>query len=132
MPDKEKMVKLIDKWDFLLEGLGKAKYKLYKYSRIYENTSNKNADKMRILLPLEYRIFKKMKDINVSRSCKNSITIFETEAREINHMNLDSVISLLDATSDMIIERMIEENINAINKIELEEKDGQYSLSIFY
>lgn len=134
MPDTEKMNKLIDKWHWLLEGLGKAKYKLYKYSKIYENISKEVEDQnvLKLILPLAYRVFKERRDINVSRSGKNSILILEIEKLGINHMNLDLYMSFLDSTTEMVVERLDEESINSLYKIELKDKDGKYYLSITY
>lgn len=133
MPDKEKMAELIKEWEWLLEGLGKAKYKLYKYSRIYEHVSeNQTKNSLKILLPLTYRVFKKNPDINISRSGKNSLTILEVEKHDIDVMDLDSYMSLLDAVSDMIVENMSEEGIDSLYKIELEETDESYKITVAY
>jgi len=133
MPNKEQMGELIDKWSWLLEGLGKAKYKLYKYSRIYENIlQNSNKSSLKILLPLTYRVLKSYSDINISRSAKNYIDIFNIEKNDIDHMDLDSYMSLLDAVSEMIIEKLNQENISSIYRIQLGDTGESYKISVAY
>lgn len=133
MPNKEQMAGLIEKWNWLLEDLGNAKYKLYKYSRIYDNiTENSNKSSIKLLLPLAYRVFKNRPDVNISRSAKKTLDIFEVEKDDIDHMDLDSYMSFLDAVSEMIIEKMNQEDVNSLYRIELKDKGESYGITITY
>lgn len=130
MSRKENIENLINKWSWLLEGLSKAQYKKYKYSRIFDNSSKCKEAHYKIILPIAHRLFKKKESVNVSRSEKNTIDIIDIDKTDIDAMDLESYIGFLDAVSDMIVEKMNNESINSLYRLKIKEENESYKISI--
>jgi hypothetical protein len=136
MPNKDAMDETIQKWNSLLEGLGDVKYKLFKFVRIYENTVKNNDPKdLKLLLSTLYRVFKKIEDINVSRSHNNSRVLLEFEDSDFyiqDSIMIDIVMSFCDAVSQMIIEELSNKTLEGIAYLKVDRKDGKANVSVYY
>lgn len=134
MPTKEQTKQYLEKWNTLLSGLDKAKYKRYKYCRLYEKTiQNNKKENYKILLSLMYKIFKKYPDITISRSHTNVIDILEFEEKEIfqnGQIRIDIAISFLDALSEMVIEKLQE--INCLAYLTIEKRGNIHNVIKLY
>ncbi len=132
MPDKEKMNESLKEWAFLLEGLGKAKYKLYKYSRIYDKILKENSKQdAKILLPIAYRTFRSLNDIKVSRSHKTALDIITYEDRDIEGENEIQTL-FCESVSQMLIEMIKKGNLESIAYLKVERKNGETIINAIY
>jgi hypothetical protein len=136
MPNKEVTEEIIQKWSSLLEGLGDTKYKLLKFARVYENTvKNNNSRDLKLLLSTLYRVFKKVDDINVSRSHNNSQVLLEFDDSDFyiqDSMMIDIIMSFCDAVSQMIVEKLSKLELDGIAYLKVDRKDGKSNVSIYY
>lgn len=131
MPDKEKMEKSIEEWSFLLEGLGKAKYKLYKYSRIYEKIKRENTkDDYKLLLPIAYRTFSALKDIKVSRSHNNDLGIISYEDKDLPTMEIKTLFC--ESVSKMLVEIIESQKLSSIAYLKMERNNGETIIKAIY
>ena len=139
MPTKEQTEKLISSWQKLLEGLDdKATYKLYKFARIYENVVKYNDSQyLKLLIPICYKIFKQVEDINVSRSQESLETITSFETPDLydseGRMIVDSVRSFIDAVASMILLEMENKQIKSISHIKVANgESGEFKINLIY
>lgn len=133
MPSKEKLQETVEKWDSLLEGLSKAKYKRYKYCRIYENIVKNNSHQdYKLLLSLAYRVFKIAGDVKISRSHNNAVDIVEFEDADLydnGTIMIDSALAFLDAAAQMTAAKLEETESIAYLKAE---KNGEMNVIRLY
>lgn len=139
MPTKEQTEKLITSWQRLLEGLDdKAAYKLYKFARIYENVVRFNDKQyLKLLIPICYRIFSQVDDLNVSRGQDNTLAITSFQTHDLydqqEKMIVDATKSFIDAVSSMILLEMENKQIKSISHIKVANGDaGEFAINLIY
>jgi len=135
---KEERNKLIDKWSPFMEGLSKSKSKRYKFARIYESTIMNNEKKnYKLLLSLEYQIFKKSINIRLS-SKKNKLIVYDVHSYEQidlyenNRMLPTAVVAYNAAISTQVVNDMKNETIPKISFMKIESKGLTDSIKIYY
>ena len=139
MPTKEQTERLISSWQKLLEGLDdKASYKLYKFARIYENVIRFNDKQyFKLLIPICYKIFSQVEDLNVSRGQDNALLITSFQTHDLydqqEKMIVDATKSFVDAVSSMILLEMENKQIKSISHIKVANGEaGELAINLIY
>lgn len=105
MTTKEKTDMIIKEWEWLLEGLPKAKYKRYRYARIYDKIlKNNNHDTAKLLLPIAYKVFNEIGDVKTTKSNKNFIPISPYETTTL--VGKDAIENYVKAIAMLVVERL--------------------------
>ena len=133
---KSKNDYLIKKWSFLLEGLKDGKRDRYKFSKLYENSSLMNSfEDFKLVASILYKTFKNIENIYLSNSKKNKYEISRIEESSLfdyNKILIDFFENFTNKTSEDIIDKVNEGEIEKIHHLRVDHDHGQIVVSIVY
>ena len=122
MASKEVIKAACEKWGFLLEGLQKPKHIQYKLTQIFEKIQAHNPERFhKLLIPVAYRVFVALGDMQLTKSFKNSYFICEFTDDTLKAYNeLDEHAEMAKKIAEMIISAYKEAKLTKISHLEID------------